>query len=182
VIVLNLTEKKIDGQTVFKGKIIDVKVDNVLLPNGNKAKREVVVHRGGVCVLPLTDNGEILMVRQFRYAYQKELLEIPAGKKDSIDEDPLECGKRELKEETGAIAKEYIFLGELYPSPGFTNEIIYMYMARGLSYGDTNPDDDEFLQIEKVPFKKALEMVLDGSIKDAKTQCAILKANSILNK
>lgn len=179
---MNLTENKIDSTTVFKGKIIDVKFDTVTLPNGNTATREVVLHKGGVCVVPITDDNEVLLVRQYRYAYEKELLEIPAGKKYSIDEDVLECGKRELREETGAVAREYFFLGELYPSPGFTNEIIYMYMARGLSFGKTDPDEDEFLQVEKVPFEKALSMVLDGTIKDAKTQCALLKANSILNK
>lgn len=178
---MNLTEKQISSKYIFKGKIINLRVDDALLPNGATATREVIEHNGGVCVLPLTENEEVLMVEQFRYPYQKEVLEIPAGKKDP-DEEPLECGKRELKEETGATALKYQFLGELYPSPGYCGEIIYMYLATDLSYGKTNPDEDEFLNIKKVPLEKAIEMVMSGEIKDSKTQAAILKVARILNK
>ena len=171
---MNLVEKTLKSETVFKGKIITVKKDVVLLPNGNQAGREYITHPGGVCVVPLTDNDEILMVRQYRYPYSQVVLEIPAGKKD-IGEDPFETGKRELKEETGATAKEYIELGELYPSPGYCGEIIWMYGAKGLDFGEVNPDEDEFLEVEKVPLKKAVEMIMDGEIKDSKTQTAILK-------
>ncbi len=178
---MNLTEKQISSKYIFKGKIINLRVDEALLPNGATASREVIEHQGGVCVVPLTENGEILMVEQFRYPYQEVVLEIPAGKKDP-NEEPLECGKRELKEETGATALNYRSLGEIYPSPGYCGEIIYMYLATGLSYGETNPDEDEFLNIKKVPLEKVVEMIMSGEIKDSKTQAAILKIARLLNK
>ena len=119
------------------------------------------------------------MVKQFRYPYGEAILEIPAGKRDSKDEIPLECGKRELREETGASADEFLSLGELYPTPGYCGEIIWLFAAKGLHFGETDPDDDEFVEIEKVPFQKAVEMILNGEIKDAKTQTAILKLNEL---
>lgn len=178
---MNLHEKIVKQNYIYHGKIINLRCDDIVLPNGKSATREVVEHNGGVCVLPLTYNNEIIFVRQYRYPYSEVLLEIPAGKKDSKDEDTLECGKRELREETGATAKSYTFLGELYPSPGYVGEIIYMYLARNLSFGKDNPDEDEFVETVKIPFKEALEMVMNGKIKDAKTQCAILKASNLLN-
>lgn len=178
---MNLEEKQISSEYKFKGKIINLRVDEALLPNGATSTREVVEHNGGICVVPITENGEVLMVEQFRYPYSEVVLEIPAGKRDG-DEEPLEGGKRELKEETGATAENYTFLGELYPSPGYCGEIIYMYLATGLSYGDTNPDDDEFLDIKKIPLERAVEMIMNGEIKDAKTQAAILKAERMLKK
>ncbi len=176
---MNLEEKTLSSQTVFKGRIITVKKDVALLPDGSEAGREYIEHPGGVCVVPLTDKNEILMVKQFRYPYREVVLEIPAGKKDP-GEDPFTTGKRELKEETGATAKEYVELGELYPSPGYCGEIIWMYGAKGLSFGDVDPDEDEFLEVEKVPLKTAVEMIIKGEIKDAKTQSAILKINYLL--
>lgn len=172
---MNLTEKTKSQEYMFKGRIINLRRDVAILPDGSEAGREVVEHNGGVCVLPMTDENEIIFVRQFRYPYMQELLEIPAGKRDSKDEDPLSCGKRELKEETGAESNNFVFLGELYPSPGYVNEVIYMYYADGLTYGEADPDDDEFLDLVKIPFEKAVEMVISGEIKDAKTQSAILK-------
>ena len=124
----------------------------------------------------------MIFVRQFRYPYKEVLLEIPAGKRDHGEESPLECGKRELAEETGAKADKYTSLGELYPSPGYCGEVIYMFLATGLTFGDINPDEDEFLNVEKIPFDKALDMVLTGEIKDSKTQCALMKAAVILGK
>ncbi|MBO5232077.1 MAG: NUDIX hydrolase [Clostridia bacterium] len=176
---MNLEEKQISAEYKFKGKIINLRVDEALLPNGATATREVVEHNGGICVVPLTEKGEILMVEQYRYPYSEVVLEIPAGKRDG-DEEPLEGGKRELKEETGAIAENYTFLGELYPTPGYCGEIIYMYLATGLSYGETNPDEDEFLNIKRIPLEKAVEMIMNGEIKDAKTQTAILKTERLL--
>ena len=149
--------------------------DTALLPNGATATREVVEHPGGVCVAALDDNDNLLMVKQFRYPYMEIIPEIPAGKRDKADEDPLKCGIRELKEETGATAEKFIPLGKLYPSPGYCGEIIWMYAATGLSYGEQNPDDDEFLTVEKIPLDKAVEMILSGEITDAKTQAAVLK-------
>lgn len=172
---MNLEEKQLSAEYMYKGKIISLRRDKALLPNGNTATREVVEHNGGVCVAALTDNDEVLFVRQFRYPYMEIIPEIPAGKRDRADEDPLECGIRELKEETGATAEKFIPLGKLYPSPGYCGEIIWMYAATGLSYGEQNPDDDEFLTVEKIPLDNAVEMILSGEITDAKTQTAVLK-------
>lgn len=172
---MNLTEKQLSAKYIFKGRVINLRQDEALLPNGKTATREVIEHNGGVCVAALTDNDEVLMVRQFRYPYFEIVPEIPAGKRDSKDEDPLECGMRELKEETGATAEKFVFLGELYPTPGYCGEIIWMYAATGLTFGEQNPDEDEFLTVERVPLTKAVDMILNGEIKDAKTQAAILK-------
>ncbi len=179
---MNLTEKQLSANYIFKGRIINLRQDTALLPNGNTATREVVEHPGGVCVAALTDKKELLFVKQWRYPYSEVTLEIPAGKRDRQDEDPLECGKRELKEETGATAQRYIDLCPMYPSPGYVNEIIYCYAATGLTYGDTCPDEDEFLDVIKIPLEKAVEMVLSGEIKDAKTQIAVLKTKLLADK
>ena len=172
---MNLEEKQLNSNYIFNGRIINLRQDTVLLPNGKTATREVVEHPGGVCVAALTDDDELLFVRQWRYPYGEETLEIPAGKRDSKDEDPLECGKRELQEETGATAQRFIDLQPLYPTPGYINEIIYCYLATGLNFGEQNTDEDEFLEVKKIPIEKAVEMILNGEIKDAKTQTAILK-------
>lgn len=172
---MNLTEKQLTKEYIYEGRIIKLRRDTALLPNGNTATREVVEHNGGVCVAALTENDEVLMVRQFRYPYSEVVLEIPAGKRDSKDEDPLACGIRELKEETGATADKLISLGELYPTPGYCGEIIWMFAATGLTFGEQCPDEDEFLSVERIPLQKAVEMILNGEIKDAKTQAAVLK-------
>ena len=177
---MNLDEKTLESNTLFKGKVIDLALDTVLLPNGEKATREVVKHRGGVAVIAEDDNGNILMVKQFRYPYEEVIYEIPAGKRDSYDEEPLDCGKRELKEETGATAKEFFPLGKLYPSPGYCGETIWIFAAKGLTFSTQNLDDDEFLNVERIPFDKAVEMVMNGEISDAKTQIAILKYKEIM--
>ena len=172
---MNLEEKQLSKEYVYRGKIINVRKDKALLPNGNTSTREVIEHPGGVCVAALTDNNEVLFVKQFRYPYMEVIPEIPAGKRDKKGEDPLECGIRELKEETGASAEKFIPLGKLYPSPGYCGEIIWMYAATGLTYGEQQPDDDEFLTVEKIPLDTAVKMILSGEITDAKTQTAVLK-------
>lgn len=176
---MNLEEKQLSFDYKFKGRIINLRVDEALLPNGATATREVVEHNGGICVVPITENGEVLMVEQYRYPYGEVILEIPAGKRDG-NEEPLEGGKRELREETGAVAENYTFLGELYPTPGYCGEVIYMYLATGLSFGETDPDDDEFLNVKKIPLENAVDMIMKGEIKDAKTQTAILKVERML--
>ncbi len=178
---MKLNEKTIKEEYIYKGRIINLRKDEVELPNGKTASREVIEHPGGVCILPLTDKNEIVMERQYRRPYDDVLLEIPAGKRDGNGEEPIECGKRELREETGAVAEKYTNLGELYPSPGYSAEVIYMFLAEGLTFGSDDRDEDEFLNIELVPFEKALKMVLSGEIKDAKTQAAIMKT-AILKK
>lgn len=179
---MNLNEKQLDFEYIFKGKVINLRLDTAELPNGKTAKREIIEHNGGVCVAAITENDELLMVRQFRYPYNEVILELPAGKRDSLSEDPLECGKRELREETGAKAQDYISLGELYPTPGYCGEIIWLFAAKNLTFGDLDPDDDEFLSVEKIPFNTAVEMVLNNEIKDAKTQTAILKLKLLKEK
>lgn len=178
---MNLEEKKISEEYIFKGKIIKVRVDDAEVPDGTVHRREVVEHNGGVCVVPVTDKGEVITVKQFRYPYMEVVKEIPAGKRDG-DEEPLKCGIRELKEETGCTADRFEFLGELYPSPGYCGEIIYMYAAFGLEYGDTDPDEDEFLLVEKTPIKDLVNEILSGEIKDAKTQAAVMKTYLLMQK
>lgn len=172
---MNLRETTTKEEILFEGKIIRLRRDEVVLPDGNKAIREVVEHNGGVCVAPLTDAGELLMVRQFRYPYKEEILELPAGKRDSLDEDSLACGIRELKEETGAVADKIVPLGKLYPTPGYCGEIIWLYAAMGLHFGEQTPDEDEFLEVERYPLDTVVDWVLSGKITDAKTQAAVLK-------
>ncbi len=174
-----LTEKQLEKNYIYKGRIINLRNDTALLPDGKTAKREIVEHNGGVCVAALTDNDELIFVKQFRYPYMEEILELPAGKRDSKDEDPLACGIRELREETGAIADRLIPLGELYPTPGYCEEIIWLYLAKNLTYGEQDTDEDEFLEVYKIPLQKAVEMVMSGEIKDAKTQVLVLKVNQL---
>lgn len=179
---MNFEEKQLKEEYLYKGKIINLRRDEALLPDGSTAIREVVEHPGGVCVAALDENDNLLFVRQFRYPYMETTLEIPAGKRDKGGEDPLLCGKRELREETGAVAKNYISLGELYPTPGYCGEVIYMYAATDLTFGECDPDDEEFLAVERIPLEKAVEMVLSGEIKDAKTQTAVLKVKLLRDK
>ena len=176
---MKLEEKTIKREILYKGKIINLRKDLALLENGSTAVREIVEHSGGVCVAALTEQNELLFVRQFRYPYQKVLLELPAGKRNP-EEDPLEGGKRELREETGAVGKDYRFMGELYPTPGYCEEVIYLYLCRVDQVGRTNPDEDEFVEVEAIPVDQAVEMVLRNEIPDAKTQVLVLKASAFL--
>ena len=152
-----------------------MRLDTVKTPEGNIASREIVEHPGGVCVISIDENEEVLMVKQYRAPFMQVLLEAPAGKLNYKGEDPLDAAKRELREETGATAGKYTFLGELDTSPALLDEKIHMYLAEDLTFGDRNLDDDEFLDVEKVPLKDLYEMVMSGEIKDAKTQIAVLK-------
>lgn len=179
---MKLHEETLAQNTVFAGRIINVRQDQVLLENGKQALRDVVEHSGGVCVLPLTAEEEVILVRQFRYPYGEVLLEIPAGKLDKGGEDPLACGKRELEEEVGMIADTYVSLGKMYPSPGYCAEVIHIYLARDLRPSRQNLDEDEFLEVYRYPFEEVQRMVLEGEISDAKTQIAVLKAAALLKK
>ena len=179
---MNLKEKQLKSEQIYKGAIINLFLDDIELPDGKPAKREYVRHPGGICVVPVTDEGEIMLVRQYRYPYGKEVLEIPAGKRDSFDEEPLEGGKRELKEERGITAEKFIDLGTFYPTPGYTDEVIYMYAAFGLTFGETDPDEDEFVLPEKIKLEKLVNMIMAGEIPDGKTQAAVLKVAHLLRK
>ena len=176
----HLNETKLEGEQIFNGKIVHVERDTVQLEDGSQAFREVVRHSGGVCILALTEKEEILFVRQFRYPHQTITLEIPAGKLE-YGENPEECGKRELLEECGCTAEEFTYFGKLFPTPAYCSEVIRIYLAKGLHYGDQSLDSDEFLDVEKIPFKKALEMVLSDAIPDSKTQIAVLKYAALKN-
>lgn len=171
---MHLQEKTLEVEEIYNGKIIRVTKEVAEVENGDHVLRELVHHSGGVCILPLTGEGEVLFVRQFRYPFQEVLLEIPAGKREA-DEDPKTCGIRELKEEVGAEAKRVVELGYLYPTVAYDTEIIYMFLAEGLTFGEQNLDADEFLDVVRIPLQEAYEMVMRGEIPDAKTQIAVLK-------
>lgn len=180
---MKLTETRIDGKTIFDGKIIKVIHDKVKLENGETVYREVVRHPGGVCVAAFDNQKNLYFVRQLRYPYGQVVLELPAGKLEpDRSESALEGGKRELTEETGMAASKYYDLGTLYPTPGYCDEIIYMYAAGGLIQKKQRLDEDEFLEVEKIPLDKAVEMVLSGEIKDAKTQVCLLKLKTLIDK
>ncbi len=169
-------EKTVSSEKVFEGRIIKVKVDKVEMPDGSTSTRELVEHPGGVGIVALTGNDEIILVKQYRKPLDKVIYEIPAGKLDP-GEHHRTCGIRELEEETGLSAKVFDYMGFIYPSPGFTDEVTHVYLAKELTQGETHPDDDEFLDVEKVPFERALKMVIDGEINDAKSVFGILKYN-----
>ena len=169
-------EKTVSSEKVFEGRIIKVKVDKVEMPDGSTSTRELVERPGGVGIVALTGNDEIILVKQYRKPLDKVIYEIPAGKLDP-GEHHRTCGIRELEEETGLSAKVFDYMGFIYPSPGFTDEVTHVYLAKELTQGETHPDDDEFLDVEKVPFERALKMVIDGEINDAKSVFGILKYN-----
>lgn len=177
---MHLEEKTLTSEQKFDGKIVKLFVDKVELENGDTAMREVIRHPGGVCVVPLDEDGNVLFVRQFRYPHKQVLLEIPAGKLEP-GEDHRACGLRELGEETGCTCDSFDYLGSLIPTPAYDGEIIHMYLARGLHRGEQKLDKDEFLDVEKIPLEKAAEMIMNNELPDAKTQIAILKTRLLLS-
>ncbi|MBP3309235.1 MAG: NUDIX hydrolase [Ruminococcus sp.] len=176
---MHLQEKTIASNVVYEGPIFTITHDTAELENGKTAVRDVLHHFGGVCVIPVTDNNEILLVRQFRYPFSRTTLEVPAGKLEK-GESHAECGRRELLEETGCVCSEYTYLGEMLPTPAYNSEITHIYLAKGLSFEKQQLDTDEFLDVEKIPLSAAVQQVMDGTITDGKTQIAILKAARIL--
>ncbi len=176
---MDFIEKTINSELTFKGKVLSLYNDEVRLPNGRISHREVVRHRGAVCVLPISEEGDVYLVNQYRYPVDCVLLEAPAGKLEA-GENPDDCAVRELKEETGITAGRITSLGKMIVSPGYCDEIIYLYAAQELSYGEQHPDEDEFLEVCRIPLIKAREMILSGEISDAKTQLILLKACYIL--
>ena len=176
---MKLFEKTLDREDKFKGRIIDVHLDKVELENGKTSSREVVDHNGGVAVAAITKKNEILLVRQFRYPYKEVLSEIPAGKLEK-GEDPFEAVKREQQEETGTYGDNYVFLGDLYPTPGYCGEVIKIWACRISGEGEMNLDDDEFIEVDRISIDKAFEMVMNNEIPDSKTQVAILKAHALI--
>ena len=170
----DLIEKKLKSEDVFDGNLLHVKRDTALLPNGEQATREWIQHPGASAVIPLLPTQEIILVRQYRYPVGRVTLEIPAGKLDAPDEDPLVCAKRELGEETGYTADTLRRLTTIGTTVGFSNEYIHIYAAEGLMPGEQHPDEDEFLNVVKVPLAEAVQMTRDGRIFDAKSIVAIL--------
>lgn len=155
------TEQRIETKRIYDGKVLKLDVDKVVLENGKTAEREIVRHKGAAAVLAVDENDDFYLVRQFRYPYMKEMLEIPAGKLDD-GETPENCAKRELLEETGLVAEKWEYVGGFCPSPGYTDEIVHVYIARELSQGASNPDEDEFLDVEKYNIIKISKMIDSG--------------------
>ena len=176
---MDMNERKLSGQSIFRGVIVDLRVDQVALPNGAQAVREVVSHPGGVCVVPYHDDGTVTVVRQFRYPFGRVNTELPAGKLDHGEDHRL-AGIRELEEETGLTADSFQYLGGLLASPGFSDEVIHLYLATGLHQGPCHPDPDEFLEFCRVPFQTLLEQAMDGRLQDAKTVAGLLKTKVLL--
>ncbi len=178
---MDLTERKLGREDKFAGRIVTVHVDTVELPGGRTATREVVDHPGGVAVLALDDDNNVLAVTQYRYPFGRMTLEIPAGKLDHPGEDPYAAGLRELEEETGAVPGRYESLGRILPSPGCYGEILHLYLARDLRMAAQHLDEDEFLNVERIPFAEMVRRCLSGEIEDAKTVAAVLKGKILLN-
>lgn len=177
-----LEEVKIASKDIFDGHILHVYKDTVELPNGKEASRELIRHIGAVAVVPLTDDGNVIVERQFRYPLGQVITEIPAGKLDSFDEDRLEAIKRELREETGYVADEWMELGDYHPAAAYTDERITLYLATGLHKGERELDEDEFLDVIEVPLIDLVKDVAAGKITDGKTQVAILKTYLLLKE
>lgn len=176
---MHLQEKTLTSEVKYEGVIFTITHDTAELENGKTAPRDVLHHNGGVCVIPVTEKNEIFLVKQFRYPFQTVTREVPAGKLEK-GEDHAECGRRELLEETGCTCSEYIYLGEMLPTPAYNSEITYMYLAKGLTFTSQSLDPDEFLDVERIPLSEAVAQVMDGTIRDGKTQIAILKAARML--
>lgn len=177
-----LIEKEKSSELIFDGKVLHLYRDEIYLPNGKESFREYCRHIGAVCVVPVTDEGEIICVRQYRYAVGRTVLEIPAGKLDSRDEIPIDAAVRELREETGAAAKKITYMGEYFSSPAILDERIYMFLAEGLEFGETDFDEDEFIEIVKIPVDELVGMIMRGEIIDGKTQAAVMRAALAINK
>lgn len=176
----NLFETTLSTERLYSGGILNLEKLSVALPNGKTAPREVVRHVGAAAVVPLDDEGYTYLVRQFRAPLGRMLLEIPAGKLDAPGEDRAQAARRELEEETGLTAEKWIHLCDIATTPGFSDEIIGLFLACGLKKGNAHPDEDEFLNVVRMPFDEAVARALRGEIEDAKTICALLLARHVI--
>lgn len=177
----DLIEKTLTSKRIYEGKILNLRVDRVLLPNGKESGREVVEFSQAVAVVAITGEGQVLFVSQYRYPVGEVLLEIPAGKMDK-NENPEECARRELKEETGYTASKMEKICEFYTTPGFTNELMHVFLAQGLTTGEQSPDEDEFVKLEELAMGDAIQAIFDGTIRDGKTIAGLLAAQQMLRK
>lgn len=180
-IALGMYERTENVQGIYSGKILNCHVDDVMTCDGQEVQRECVDHPGGASVLCINEQDEVLMVRQFRYPYKELVYEIPAGKLDK-DEAPIEAARRELIEECGAVAEELVSLGRIYPTPGYTNEVIHLYYAKNPTFTEQNLDEGEILQVSKVKFDTLLTRIMNDEITDAKTVISVLKYKELRNK
>lgn len=176
-----LKEKTLRSEYVFQGRILNVRVDTVLLPDGRTTTREVVEYSGAVAVVAVTSAKEVVMVRQYRHPAGRELVEIPAGKIEA-GENPEACARRELIEETGYTADSWRCLGRFYSTPGFSSELTHLYLASGLTPCAASPDEGEFVEVVRIPLAQALEMAVRGEICDAKSICGLLLASRVLEE
>lgn len=176
----SLEEKKLSSKKIFQGKLINLFLDHVKLPNGETSTREWVDHPGAVCIIPILPSGEICLIRQYRYGPRQEFIEIPAGKIDK-GEKPLDCARRELSEEIGYAAKKLTFLTKIYPAIGFSNEMMWMYLGENLNKTERNLDQDEFLELVPVTIQQAFDWVKSGKISDVKTIIGILWVHQLMN-
>ena len=177
----NIMETTIDSKRVFDGLILHIDHITNRLPNGKTAPREIARHVGASAVVPVDAEGNVWLVKQFRAPIDRVLLEVPAGKLDAKDEDRLLAAKRELKEETGLTAASWTHLTDIVTTPGFSDDLISLYLARGLSCGQSHPDEDEFLNVVRIPLHELMEMIARGEVPDSKTVCAVMLANRIIN-
>ena len=174
-----LEEEFLKREQIYDGRVLNVVCDTVRLPDGKEATRELCLHIGAVAVFPLLTDGTVILERQYRHAHGRVMLEIPAGKLNSSDEDRLEAAKRELREETGAVAKKWTELGMLIPTPAIVNEKIWMFLAEDIEFTDTELDDDEFIDVVRIPLDELCKMVMRGEVADAKTQICALKVTEL---
>ena len=178
--MINLKENKISSKIIYQGRLLDVRRDEVRLPNGNTSIREWIKHPGAVCIIPHLPDNKIALIRQYRYPLQQEMIELPAGKLDK-NEIPENCAMRELEEEIGYRAEKLTFLTNIHPAIGFADEVMGLYLAENLVKTASNQDEDEFLELIPTPLAKAVKMVWDGVITDVKTIIGILWAKRLLS-
>jgi ADP-ribose pyrophosphatase len=169
----DLTEHTLESRDEYRGRLLHVKKDRVRLPDGGESTREYIIHPGAAVIIPVFENGDILLERQHRYPLHRDFIELPAGKFDP-DETELACAQRELQEETGYLATSWRELPTFYPCIGYANERLVYFLAEGLTYSGENMDDDEFLEILRVPLTEAITMIGDGRIDEAKTVMGLL--------
>ena len=178
---MDLTEKTLERNVLYQGAIVTLRRDRARLPDGREAFREVVEHPGGVAIVPLHDDNTVTLVRQFRYPFQQVMTELPAGKLDR-GEDHRVCALRELEEETGLVPDDLTYLGCMRLSPGYSNEVLHIYLARGLHQGQAHPDEGEFLNVLRLPLRTLLDQVMAGELTDAKTVAGVLKTQVLLSR